>query len=278
MATTTPSPSPTIPPWADELLPEAAAVLATVGEDGTPHVVPIAVQRRGEELVVNTATATKKVANARRRASGTITFVGNPKWWVMCSGSLTVVDLDDGRSELSLWPRIVLSEGQPDAVGAADVGRPGAVVAAPSAGPDVGLTHIALVVADAEASVDFYRRFCAMQVVHRRGDPGGSVVWLSDLTRPFVIVLAETGGHEQPLGPFAHLGFGCSSYADLDTLAAKAADEGRLRKPPTDDGRPVGYWTLLSDPDRNTVELSVGQEVGFTVSSVKSGMSGSPQT
>ena len=57
---------------------------------------------------------------------------------------------------------------------------------------DLGLSHIALAVSDLERSIDFYGRFADMEVVHRRtGHDGVNVAWLSDLTRPFVIVLLE---------------------------------------------------------------------------------------
>jgi len=56
---------------------------------------------------------------------------------------------------------------------------------------DLGATHIALPVKDLDRSIDFYERYASMQVVQRRVDPphGRGVAWLSDLTRPFVVVL-----------------------------------------------------------------------------------------
>ena len=56
---------------------------------------------------------------------------------------------------------------------------------------DLGLTHIALPVTDLDVSVAFYSRYARMAVVYRRKDPdsGGAVAWVSDRTRPFVIVL-----------------------------------------------------------------------------------------
>lgn len=70
---------------------------------------------------------------------------------------------------------------------------------------DLGLTHIALPVTDIEASVAFYSRYARMSVVHRRKDSEseGEVVWISDHTRPFVVVLISTGKVEHPLRPWA---------------------------------------------------------------------------
>jgi len=145
---------------------------------------------------------------------------------------------------------------------------------------DLGLTHIALLVRDLQASIDFYARYAGMEVVHRHhghddpgpGDPHGSnppteVAWMSDLTRPFVIVLIQ-GNHfgiDTPLGPLGHIGVACESRDEVDRRAALAAADGYLRKPAADWGPPVGYWCYLADPDGNVLELSYGQEVAFTV-------------
>ncbi len=138
---------------------------------------------------------------------------------------------------------------------------------------DVGLTHIALPVANVERSIEFYQAYANMQVVHRRIDAetGIPVVWLSDKTRPFVIVLIQSDSVHPVLSAMAHLGVGCSSRAELDALCAKAEQEGILIKAPQDSGYPIGYWAFLSDPDGHTLELSYGQEVGLTVAAADEG-------
>ena len=132
---------------------------------------------------------------------------------------------------------------------------------------DRGLTHVALPVTDLAASIDFYGRYAAMKVVHDRVDPasGGRVAWLSDGTRPFVIVLIEAEAVDHPLVPISHLGVGCASREEVDQLAAQANAEGRPVWGPTQSPPPVGYWVLISDPDHHTLELSFGQEIGLTV-------------
>ncbi len=132
---------------------------------------------------------------------------------------------------------------------------------------DIGLTHIALPVADVEKSIQFYSDYAGMQVIHRRSDQatGSHVVWLSDRTRPFAIVLIQTGPVQFHLAPLAHLGVGCESRDMVDWLCAKAKQAGVLVHPPQDSGYPVGYWAFLRDPDGHTLELSYGQEIGFTV-------------
>jgi catechol 2,3-dioxygenase-like lactoylglutathione lyase family enzyme len=132
---------------------------------------------------------------------------------------------------------------------------------------DVGLTHVALPATNIDASIAFYAKYAQMQVVHRRTDQEthAEVVWLSDHTRPFVIVLIEVPSVAHPLLPFAHLGVGCATRDEVDRLCAEAQSEGCLRFGPLDSGYPVGYWALLADPDGHTLELSFGQEVALTV-------------
>ena len=137
-------------------------------------------------------------------------------------------------------------------------------------GPEVGFSHIALTVRDPDASTAFYARYAAMEVVHERGEPGKRVVWLSDLSRPFAIVLIEVDRVEGRLSGIAHLGTSCVSAAEVDRLCALAADENRLLLGPTDGGAPIGYWALLADPDGHNLELSYGQEIALTVGTARS--------
>ena len=132
---------------------------------------------------------------------------------------------------------------------------------------DIGLTHIALTSKNIDASIQFYAEYANMKVVHERGiEPGSTrVVWLSDQTRPFVIVLMESNQPAPPLGPFAHLGVGCESREKLDKLCDRARKANILVREPVDTGYPAGYWAFIKDPDGYNLELSYGQEVGLTV-------------
>jgi catechol 2,3-dioxygenase-like lactoylglutathione lyase family enzyme len=137
---------------------------------------------------------------------------------------------------------------------------------------DRGLTHVALPVADVDRSATFYHRYADMEVVHRRVDGAGagasSVVWLSDLTRPFVVVLVQ-GQVTHVLGGTAHLGVACSTRQEVDDRCAAARAEGVPVDGPFDDGPPVGYWAILADPDGHHLELAFGQEVGATVAAAQ---------
>lgn len=129
---------------------------------------------------------------------------------------------------------------------------------------DLGLTHVALPVRDMDASIEFYREFASMEVVHERGEPGERVAWISDRTRPFVVVLLERSVDHR-LGGWSHLGVGVESREAVDDALARAAAAGFEALGPFDAGAPVGYWGIIADPNGHNLELAHGQEVGFTV-------------
>lgn len=136
---------------------------------------------------------------------------------------------------------------------------------------DRGLTHVALTVGDVAQSIAFYRDFGGFEVVHERHDDetGHRVVWLSDLTRPFVVVLIQNDGPIHPLAGSNHLGVSLPSREDVDEVAERAREHGRLELGPTDSGHPVGYWAIIRDPDGHQLEVSYGQDVGLTVERVR---------
>lgn len=136
----------------------------------------------------------------------------------------------------------------------------------------LGFTHIALQVHDLRASVDFYQRYAGLTDIHHRGSGQAGVAWVSDLKRPFGIVLLQRRGGRltvwlgRMLGllppPLAHIGIELESRDAVDGLCRQAAQEGILRKPPRDAGFPVGYYGMVADPDGNNLELSCGQYMG----------------
>jgi catechol 2,3-dioxygenase-like lactoylglutathione lyase family enzyme len=126
---------------------------------------------------------------------------------------------------------------------------------------DIGLTHVALPATNLQASVEFYRKYAGMQVVFRHE----GTVWLSDRTRPFVIVLLEVPKVEHPLLPLGHLGVGCPNREEIDRLSEMAQREGCLASPAKDFGGHIGYRAFIRDLDGHTLEVAFGQEVGLTV-------------
>lgn len=136
--------------------------------------------------------------------------------------------------------------------------------------PDVGLSHVALAVTDLDRSIAFYGRFAGMEVVHRREEhPGHGVAWISDLTREFVVVLLEAPEVTHPLGGWAHLGVGVGGRAEVDRRLRDAGAAGHAVSGPYDDGPPVGYWGIITDPDGHHLEIAYGQQVGPTVDSAR---------
>jgi len=132
---------------------------------------------------------------------------------------------------------------------------------------DRGLTHVALPVSNLTDSIAFYTKYARMRVVHRRTVPttGFEVAWMSDKTRPFVIVLSERGQVDHSLLLPALLGVACESREEVERLCAVARGEGRLLNGPRDAGPPIGYVASIRDPDGHTLEVSFGQEVGLTI-------------
>src|SRR5439155_21662659 len=130
---------------------------------------------------------------------------------------------------------------------------------------DRGLTHVALPVSNLNDSIAFYTKYARMQVVHRRTVPttGFEVAWMSDKTRPFVIVLSERSQVDHPLVPPAHLGVACASREEVDRLCVLARGEGRLLNGPRDAGPPIGDFASNGDRDGHTVDVSFVQEVGL---------------
>ncbi|HLO87858.1 MAG TPA: VOC family protein [Nostocaceae cyanobacterium] len=135
---------------------------------------------------------------------------------------------------------------------------------------DIGLTHVALEVSNINHSIAFYQKYAQMQVVHQRSDQASSinVAWISDLTRPFVIVLLEKSSVPQQPKTVAHLGVGCRSREEVTRLCSEAQAEGLLLEGPHDSGYPIGYWGFIRDPDGHILEVAYGQEVGLTVNQV----------
>jgi catechol 2,3-dioxygenase-like lactoylglutathione lyase family enzyme len=130
---------------------------------------------------------------------------------------------------------------------------------------DHGFTHIALEVADLDRSLDFYRRYAGLTPVHRRTSSDGvRVAWVTDHTRPFIIVLLETAV-THPLGGWNHLGIGVGTRAEVERRLADAREEGLVTFGPHDSGPPAGYYGIVVDPDGHNLEIAHGQEVAFTV-------------
>lgn len=127
------------------------------------------------------------------------------------------------------------------------------------------ITHIALHVADLDACVAFYQRFCGMDIVHTREVGQQRILWLAEPGRDtdFIFVMMS-GGDNLLLGErdYRHFGFALGSRAAVDAIAEAGEREGCLVWRPRDEPFPVGYYCGLRDPNGNYVEFSYGQPLG----------------
>jgi len=126
------------------------------------------------------------------------------------------------------------------------------------------LTHVALFVHDVGRTVEFYRRYAGLCVVHDRVDGGVRVAWLSEraVDPEFVIVAIQTTPGAPEVPPhMAHFGYDAGSRAAVDEVAGRAEADGLLVQGPLDAGPIVGYLCIIRDPDGNLVEFSHGQSI-----------------
>jgi catechol 2,3-dioxygenase-like lactoylglutathione lyase family enzyme len=133
-------------------------------------------------------------------------------------------------------------------------------------------THLALRVADIDATIAWYLEFTPLELLERRNDDDGYGAWLGHPDRssdPFILVLAQFLPDRDPfapapiatLAPFNHLGIELPARADVDDIAARGAAVGCLAGPARQMPPPIGYICLLHDPDGNLVEFSFDQGV-----------------
>lgn len=126
-------------------------------------------------------------------------------------------------------------------------------------------THCALHVRDLDESVAFYRSYCGLEIVKEHGEGEGRVVWLATPgeDRNFVLVLLGGGPvRKQDQDNMTHYGFGVPAREDIDKIAARAKEEGRLHWEPRDYAPPTGYLCGVRDPTGYIVEFSHGQPLG----------------
>ncbi len=134
------------------------------------------------------------------------------------------------------------------------------------AAKNVRLTHLGLPVTDLDKSIAFYEKWASMKVQERPKDAVGiQGARLAQKGSNFVISLLEMPVQSAlPMPGVMHLGFECSSKAEVDKVAADAKKAGILLSGPVDGGPDLGYQTYISDPDGNNLEFSFGQKIGLT--------------
>ena len=137
-------------------------------------------------------------------------------------------------------------------------------------------THIALRVQDMDATIAWYGEYTPLELIDRREDEMGYGAWLGmpgKTNNPFILVLAQFFPDKDPfanapiatLAPFAHFGIELPTKEDVDAIAERAKEADCLGMPPTMMPQPIGYITMLRDPDGNMVEFSWDQGVFSTL-------------
>jgi catechol 2,3-dioxygenase-like lactoylglutathione lyase family enzyme len=138
--------------------------------------------------------------------------------------------------------------------------------------PEPRWTHIALRVADIDASIAWYQTFTPLELLDKHQDDFGFGAWLGQpdsADRPFILVLAQFLPATDPFGaypkevlaPFAHIGIELPRHRDIDEISVRADAAGCLAMKPTEMPAPIGYICMLRDPDGNMVEFSYDQGV-----------------
>lgn len=133
-------------------------------------------------------------------------------------------------------------------------------------------THVALRVADIDATIEWYRTFTPLQLLDRREDADGYGAWLGHPDSgefPFILVVAQFLPDHDPfapapianLGPFNHMGIELPERDAVDEIARRGEEAGCLAMPATQMPDPIGYICMLRDPDGNMVEFSFDQGV-----------------
>jgi lactoylglutathione lyase len=146
--------------------------------------------------------------------------------------------------------------------------------------PESLFTHIALPVRDLDATLEFYRNYTTLELIHERTDPetGLRSVWLAnsrdktDEAARFVLVLIcgalpsqITGDIKEEYGfltSISHLGISLNTRDEVDRIAEKARADDILVLGPRYMNPVVGYICIVRDPDGNQLEFSVEQVLG----------------
>ena len=127
-----------------------------------------------------------------------------------------------------------------------------------------------------DATIAWYSEFTPLELIDRREDDMGYGAWLGmpgETNNPFILVIAQFFAHSDPfadapiatLTPFAHFGIELPNKDDVDAMAERAKEADCLAMPPTMMPQPIGYITMLRDPDGNMVEFSWDQGVFSTL-------------
>jgi lactoylglutathione lyase len=126
-------------------------------------------------------------------------------------------------------------------------------------------THCALHVRDLDASIEFYQRYCGLDIVKEHGEGTGRTVWLASpgAEQSFGLVLLG-GGPERTQGKddMTHTASACPpARTSIRSLSGRGT-RGCLHWEPRDNAPPTGYLCAVRDPSGCVIEFSYGQPLG----------------
>jgi len=123
------------------------------------------------------------------------------------------------------------------------------------------LTHIALHVDGISACIDFYRRYCKLEITDDQERGGRRMVLMAEPGRGASFVLQLIGGGADKASTpddDRHFGFAADSREEVDRCVAMAKEDDILLFDIFEGPFPIGYICGVRDPNGNTVEISFG--------------------
>jgi len=125
------------------------------------------------------------------------------------------------------------------------------------------LTHLCLHVENLEDCVNFYRRYCRMEVIEDRSEGGAGSIYMSEAGRQNELVFQfKSGGMNLTMNENEerHFGFAVESREVVDDIA-KLAREDEIIFFEADEYLPGAYLCGVKDPNGNCVEFGYGHKV-----------------
>ena len=123
------------------------------------------------------------------------------------------------------------------------------------------LTHICLHVENLDECLQFYTRYCGLEIIEDRSAAGAGSIYLSESgTQSEVVLQLKSGGTNLDLadGDERHFCFNVESREAVDDIVKRAGADGILMFE-ADEYLPGAYFCGVRDPNGNCIEFSYGQ-------------------
>ena len=125
------------------------------------------------------------------------------------------------------------------------------------------LTHICVHVENLNQSLEFYRRYCQLQVIDDRSDQGNGSIYMSEDGHSKSIVFQLKSGakpHKLVETEESHLGFIVDSRKAVDEIAAMAEKDNILFFE-AGEYLPGAYLCGVEDPNGNCIEFGFNHPI-----------------